>query len=230
MIKGGITYKIVTDHIGSVRQVVNTSNGTVIQKIDYDEFGQVLSDSNEGFQPFGFAGGLYDPNTRLVRFGARDYDAETGRWTSKDPILFNGGQGNLYVYVGNDPINKADYTGTYGIALGFSGGIGALWGFTGGLGIVIDSVTGVDLFYTSGEGHVVGGVLGGSITGTLICTSGTDFFGNGGQVGVDAPIGSADLLLTPAGSPYGISVSYGPHLSTGAALHAYDTFTGGTGP
>jgi RHS repeat-associated protein len=53
-------------------------------------------DSNPGFQPFGFAGGLYDRDTGLVRFGARDYDAETGRWTARDPILFAGGQGNLY--------------------------------------------------------------------------------------------------------------------------------------
>jgi len=41
----------------------------------------------------------------LVRFGARDYDPSVGRWTSKDPILFDGGQANLYVYVNNDPVN-----------------------------------------------------------------------------------------------------------------------------
>jgi RHS repeat-associated protein len=58
-----------------------------------------------GFQPFGFAGGLYNLDTKLVRFGARDYDAETGRWTAKDPLLFTGGLTNLYGYVFNDPIN-----------------------------------------------------------------------------------------------------------------------------
>ena len=61
--------------------------------------------------PFGFAGGLYDPDTGLVRFGARDYDPFTGRWTSKDPILFAGAQANLYVYVGNDPVNSLDPSG-----------------------------------------------------------------------------------------------------------------------
>ncbi|MEL6339531.1 MAG: RHS repeat-associated core domain-containing protein [Myxococcota bacterium] len=79
--------------------------------IDYDEFGRILSDSNPGFQPFGFAGGLYDQDTDLVRFGARDYDPETGRWTSKDPILFEGGFANLYVYVGSDPVLLIDPEG-----------------------------------------------------------------------------------------------------------------------
>ncbi len=62
--------------------------------------------------PFGFGGGLYDQYTKLVRFGARDYNAETGRWLERDPILFEGGQTNLYAYLDNDPINKIDPTGT----------------------------------------------------------------------------------------------------------------------
>jgi len=45
-------------------------------------------------------------------FGARDYDPVVGRWVSKDPILFGGGQANLYVYGGNDPVNKRDPRGT----------------------------------------------------------------------------------------------------------------------
>ena len=85
MIQGGKTYRIITDQLGSPRAVVDTSNGAVAQAIDYDEFGRVLSDSAPGFQPFGFAGGLYDRNTGLVRFGARDYDPEIGRFTSQGP-------------------------------------------------------------------------------------------------------------------------------------------------
>jgi hypothetical protein len=46
-----------------------------------------------------------------VRFGARDYDAETGRWTSKDPIKFKGRSTNLYGYVLNDPVNWIDLGG-----------------------------------------------------------------------------------------------------------------------
>jgi RHS repeat-associated protein len=61
--------------------------------------------------PLGFAGGLHDRDTGLVRFGARDYDPAIGRWTAKDPIDFAGGDMNLYGYVQNNPINLIDPTG-----------------------------------------------------------------------------------------------------------------------
>jgi len=79
--------------------------------MDNDSFGNIITDTNPGFQPFGFAGGLYEASTKLTRFGARDYDAETGRWTSKDPILFGGGDTNLFGYVLQDPVNLFDPEG-----------------------------------------------------------------------------------------------------------------------
>ncbi|MBX3021994.1 MAG: PKD domain-containing protein [Bdellovibrionales bacterium] len=111
IVKQGVIYKIISDHLGSPRLIIRASDLQVMQRLEYNEFGMVVSDSNPGFQPFGFAGGLYDSDTELVRFGARDYDPETGRWTSKDPILFNGGDTNLYGYTFNDPINLIDPTG-----------------------------------------------------------------------------------------------------------------------
>ena len=114
LVKAGETYRLITDHLGSVRYVVNITTGAVVQQLDYDEFGVVLQDTNPGFQPFGFAGGLYDRDTGLVRFGARDYDPHAGRWTVKDPILFAGGDSNLYGYVLSDPVNGWDPWGLCG--------------------------------------------------------------------------------------------------------------------
>ncbi|MDQ3930298.1 MAG: hypothetical protein M3328_14285, partial [Chloroflexota bacterium] len=111
VLKDGTAYRIVTDMLGSPRLVVNTTDGSMAQRLDYDEYGRVVLDTNPGFQPFGFAGGIYDPDTQLTLCGARNYDAEVGRWTSRDPILFDGGQANLWAYVANDPVNSIDPLG-----------------------------------------------------------------------------------------------------------------------
>ena len=113
VIKGGVPYRIISDHLGSPRFIVNSVSGAIVAKLEYDEFGNVLTDSSPGFTPFGFAGGLYDADTGLVRFGARDYDPVNGRWTSKDPIRFYGKGPNLYGYAINNPVNLVDIAGLY---------------------------------------------------------------------------------------------------------------------
>ncbi len=118
MVRDGVRYKFVTDYVGSVRMVVNAEDNSIVQEIDYDDFGRVLSDTSPGFQPFYFAGGLYDIDTKLVRFGAREYDAELARWISVDPIRFEGGTTNLYSYAFNDPINYIDVNGESPIIVG----------------------------------------------------------------------------------------------------------------
>ncbi|MBU0475278.1 MAG: hypothetical protein KKF62_14085 [Bacteroidetes bacterium] len=128
IVKADTTYKIISDHLGSVRMLVNTSNGNIAQQMDYDAWGNQVSNLGSNISSLSFAGGLYDEHTGLVRFGARDYDATVGRWTSKDPILFAGGQSNLYEYCLNDPINILDPNGlqVIGIYSKSSGKIHAL--------------------------------------------------------------------------------------------------------
>lgn len=104
-------FKLIVDQLGSVRLVVKASTGEIVQNMNHDEFGKVLADTKPMAQPFGFAGGLYDSETKLIRFGVRDYDSVTGRWTAKDPIRFNGGDANLYGYVMSDPVNFIDPSG-----------------------------------------------------------------------------------------------------------------------
>jgi RHS repeat-associated protein len=112
MYANGMPYRIVTDHLGSVRLVVDV-NGTVAQRIDYDAYGRVLTNTSPGFQPFGYAGGLLDDATGLTRFGARDYDAEAGRWLAKDPVSFFGGSSNLYEYAAGEPVLNEDPSGQW---------------------------------------------------------------------------------------------------------------------
>jgi RHS repeat-associated protein len=113
MATGGSTYYLTYDQIGSLRVVADAS-GNVIKRIDYDSFGNIIVDTNPSLMvPFRFAGGLHDRDTGLVRFGYRDYDPDTGRWTAKDPIFFDGGDTDLYGYCLNNSINLVDPDGRF---------------------------------------------------------------------------------------------------------------------
>ncbi len=116
--KNGSTYKILHDPgMGSVRYVINPLSLQIVQEIDYDEFGNVMKNTNPDFQPLQYAGGLYDADTKLLKFGARDYDPTEGRWTTKDPIGFAGGDTNLYAYVGGNPLSYVDPSGLWGFTI-----------------------------------------------------------------------------------------------------------------
>jgi RHS repeat-associated protein len=123
----------------------------------------VIEDSAPGWQPFGYAGGLYDSDTGLVRFGARDYDALSGRWTTKDPSGLRGGL-NVYEYAAGDPVNLIDVDGWHPIvSIAFSGAMGGVWGaYSHALGL---QQTGLGQSVGSG---VVGGVAAGIVTVALV--------------------------------------------------------------
>ena len=118
----GHGYKVISTWKGDIRFVVDL-NGKIVQELQYDEYGNVMKDTSLGrtdiygivrntpLQPMGFASGLTDFDTKMIRFGARDYDPVVGRWTAKDPIGFAGGDTNLYSYVGQNPLNAADPSG-----------------------------------------------------------------------------------------------------------------------
>jgi RHS repeat-associated protein len=103
MTKDGSTYYLAYDQVGSLKLVADEF-GDVVRRIEYDSFGNIIDDSNPSFEiPFGFAGGLQDGDTGLLRLGYRDYDPDVGRWTAKDPILFAGADTDLYGYCLNNP-------------------------------------------------------------------------------------------------------------------------------
>lgn len=116
------------DQIGSLIAVADGS-GDVIKQLEYDSFGAILNDSNPALRiPIGFGGGLHDPHTGWVRFGWRDYDPDTGRWTAKDPVGPAGGDPDFYRYCFDDPVNEVDPLGLFvfgGLGIAGLGALGA---------------------------------------------------------------------------------------------------------
>ncbi|KAM9329346.1 teneurin-3 isoform 2-T2 [Gastrophryne carolinensis] len=110
-ISSGEEFYIASDTNGTPLAVFS-SNGLMLKHIQYTAFGEIYFDSNPDLQlVIGFHGGLYDPLTKLVHFGQRDYDILAGRWTTpdieiwkkigRDPAPFN-----LYMFKNNNPVSK----------------------------------------------------------------------------------------------------------------------------
>ncbi|XP_014902034.1 teneurin-3 isoform X3 [Poecilia latipinna] len=110
-ISSGEEFYIACDNTGTPLAVFS-NNGLLLKQVQYTAYGEVYFDSNPDFVlVIGFHGGLYDPLTRLLHFGDRDYDIPAGRWTTpdistwtrvgKDPQPFN-----LYMFRGNNPVSK----------------------------------------------------------------------------------------------------------------------------
>lgn len=108
MRRAGTWYGVLSDVVGTPIVIVDEAGNIVKYRI-FDMWGRLMLDSNPGFQmELGFAGGIHDPDTGLVRFGRRDYDPITGRWLSPDPVHLPGGSINLYRYASNDPVTFRD--------------------------------------------------------------------------------------------------------------------------
>ncbi|MDL2210781.1 hypothetical protein LJC26_08265, partial [Desulfovibrio sp. OttesenSCG-928-O18] len=107
------TFLCGCDQVGTLK-LVTLKNGKLIKRIRYDSFGNMLHDDTPDlFIPVGFAGGLTDRDTGLIRFGYRDYDPLTGRFTSPDPLGDTGGDHDLYDYCVDDPVTMRDGKGLF---------------------------------------------------------------------------------------------------------------------
>lgn len=127
IVRGQTRYALITDYLGSVRYVVNASTGDVVQEMDFDTWGNVVSDTNPGFQPFAFAGGMLDLDTGLMWMGTREYDPQSGRFTSIDPTGLAGGE-NFWLYTGNNPTSRIDPHGEFWIKVAIVVAVGVLGG------------------------------------------------------------------------------------------------------
>ena len=106
---GGTNYYFTRDHLGSVREITDSA-GNLHARYDYDPYGRRTQTLGTLQADSGFTGHYVHAPTGLHLALYRAYDADTGRWLSRDPIGENGGL-NLYTYVGNLPIGRKDSFG-----------------------------------------------------------------------------------------------------------------------
>ncbi len=104
---------LVTDERGSVIAGTDGSGATLFKNV-YDEYGRPGSANQGRFQ---YTGQMWLAEAGLYHYKARIYDPGLGRFLQTDPIGYADGL-NLYAYVGGDPVNATDPTGT--LARGFS--------------------------------------------------------------------------------------------------------------
>jgi len=100
------TFDYLADGLGSVTGLTD-QKGRLVQRYEYDSFGNPGAINPLIGQPYAFTGREYDPETGLYYYRARYYDPRAGRFITKDPIGFAGGI-NQYTYVSNDPIDWSD--------------------------------------------------------------------------------------------------------------------------
>jgi RHS repeat-associated protein len=124
---GGTTAWYLTDKLGSVRDIVDTS-GNVLDHIVYDSFGNIVTETNaSNGDRFKFAGMQYDSTTGQNYDHARWYGSAPGRFVSLDPKSFAAGDANIYRYVSNNPTNQVDTSGEFA-AIGVGAGLGLIFG------------------------------------------------------------------------------------------------------
>lgn len=114
---GGRLFAPIHDHNGNVMCLINPRNGHTEETYRYSAFGeeQVFDSFNRketALNPWRFSSKHVDQESKLIYFGRRYYDPETGRWLTPDPMGESAGP-NLYAYVNNNPLTHFDSYGLW---------------------------------------------------------------------------------------------------------------------
>lgn len=162
--RSGTEYFYLTDHQGSIRQVVDSS-GLVVNQYSYDSYGNFLERVESVAQIYGYTAREQDPESALLYYRSRFYDPRIGRFIQQDRIGFDGNDFNIYRYLQNNPLNDIDPEGELGL-------LGAGLGF------------GLDLALQLAErfacGQDLGEALGNLDVGSLVLATGAGALGGVG--------------------------------------------------
>ena len=111
MVRDGISFYVIKDHLGSTRVVVNGAGGGEVERYDYTPFGEVIPVQIDPQVHYRFTGQELDEFSNgfsLHNFRARMYDSDLGRFYAIDPA----GQGwSPFAYAGNSPVIYVDKDG-----------------------------------------------------------------------------------------------------------------------
>lgn len=111
------TYYYLFDGLGSVTGLTD-GGGNLVATYSYDAFGNIIGETGDetlnAINPYRYTSRVWDRETGLYYYRARYYDAKVGRFMQKDPLRSELTEGkNLYVYCGNNPVNRVDPSGLY---------------------------------------------------------------------------------------------------------------------
>jgi RHS repeat-associated protein len=103
---------VATDHQGTVNTSIEVSSLRVERRRQLP-FGGPRGSQGDFVGDKGFVGGTVDSSAGFTTLGARQYDPDTGRFLSVDPIgdFSDAQQLHGYSYSGNSPITKSDPSG-----------------------------------------------------------------------------------------------------------------------
>jgi RHS repeat-associated protein len=116
------------DGNGNVAALINAADGTVAANYEYAAFGEPIriTGAMAKNNPFRFSTKYDDDESDLLYYGYRYYKPSTGTWPNRDPLTELGFKGitnncllpfgreeekDLYIFVGNNPINNIDLFG-----------------------------------------------------------------------------------------------------------------------
>ncbi|MDI1454401.1 polymorphic toxin-type HINT domain-containing protein [Streptomyces sp. ATE26] len=106
---------LITDNLGTANTTVQLSSTQSITRRAFKPYGELRGPKPSNWpNKRGYLGsGIDDTATGLTHLGAREYDQNSGRFLSADPIidLADPLQMNGYAYSNNSPVSKSDPTG-----------------------------------------------------------------------------------------------------------------------